>query len=147
MSSASCLDECVLGAVSADQYLQTSVPSYPAWRFINQTLPPDSRVLTFSGGDQLYSQRERLWSDATAAYPMTWRAFSGQESDVLHAAQRLGISHVLFDKRQIADRHSRRFGDSQRKNENLLSHVNLAGRWIRALSPRNARIIRMGFRN
>ena len=92
----------LLGAVSADRYLQTSVPSYPAWRFINQTLPPDSRVLTFSGGDQLYSQRERLWSDATAAYSMTWSAFSGQESEVLRSAKRLGISHVLFDKRQIA---------------------------------------------
>jgi hypothetical protein len=92
----------VLGAISTDWYLQTSVPSYPAWRFINQTLPRDSRILTFSGGDQLYSQRERLWSDATAAYPMTWRAFSGRERDVLHSARRLGISHVLFDKRQIA---------------------------------------------
>jgi len=93
----------ILGAISAEQYLEASVPSYTAWRFIDRTLPLDSRILTFSGGDQLYSERDRLSSEATAAYPMTWSAASGQESDVLRAARRLGVSHVLFDKRQIAD--------------------------------------------
>ena len=93
----------VLGALSTEQYLETSVPSYTAWRFINRTLPPDSRILTFSGGDQLYSQRQRIWSDAAAALPMTWAASAGHEKEVWQAAERLGISHVLFDKKQIAD--------------------------------------------
>lgn len=92
----------VLGAMPAEQYLEASVPSYAAWRFID-TLPESSRILTFSGGDHLYSSRSRLWSDATAAYPVTWGAESGGELAAVRSAQRMGISHVLFDKKLLED--------------------------------------------
>ena len=91
----------VLGALSLEQYLTESVPSYAAWTFIDTTLPPSSRILTFSTGDHLYSSRSRIWSDATAAYPVTWGAPRGREIAVATAAQNMGISHVLFDKRLI----------------------------------------------
>lgn len=93
----------VFGAISTERYLETSVPSYSAWRFINETLPHDSRILTFSAGDHLYSRRQRIWSDASAAFPMTWSAPLGHEAAVREVAKRLGVSHVLFDKKQIAD--------------------------------------------
>lgn len=93
----------VLGAIPIEAYLRAMVPSYAAWSFIDGTLPPGSRILTFSGGDHLYSAHERLWSDATSARPMTWGAASGHEGDVVRTANRVGITHVLFDKRQIAD--------------------------------------------
>ena len=92
----------VMGAMTEDQYLEMSVRSYAAWRFIGQTLPRDARILTFSDGDHLYGAGERLWSDATAAHLVTWAAPSGQENTVLDHARRLGLSHVLFNKRQIA---------------------------------------------
>jgi hypothetical protein len=91
----------VLGAVSTDEYLRASVSSYAAWAFIDGTLPPESRILTFAGGDQLYSHHPRLWSDAAAARGLTWGASAGHERDVLDEAARMGITHVLFDRGQI----------------------------------------------
>jgi 4-amino-4-deoxy-L-arabinose transferase-like glycosyltransferase len=93
----------VLGAMREDDYLDISLPSYAAWQFINRNLPVESRILTFTTGDHLYGNRDRLWSDATVAFPVTWATSAGKEADALRAARRLGISHVLFDKRQIAD--------------------------------------------
>jgi hypothetical protein len=92
----------VLGAMTVDQYLRAAVPSFAAWKFID-TLPESSRILTFSGGDHLYSSRDRLWSDATAAYPVTWGAAGGQELAAASVARRMGISHVLFDKKFLED--------------------------------------------
>jgi hypothetical protein len=91
----------VLGVESKEEYLARTVPSYRAWQFINSSLPADVRILTFSGGDQLYSHRQRLWSDATAARAATWGAAAGQERAALEALHARGITHVLFDKHLI----------------------------------------------
>jgi 4-amino-4-deoxy-L-arabinose transferase-like glycosyltransferase len=93
----------VLGVESKEEYLARTVPSYRAWQFINTSLPSDVRILTFSGGDQLYSHRQRLWSDSTAARPATWGAAAGQERAALEALHARGITHVLFDKRLADD--------------------------------------------
>lgn len=100
----------VIGAESEDAYLGRVVPSYRAWEFINANLPGQSRVLTFSGGDQLYSARPRMWSDSTAAREATWATPAGREAEALAAAERLGITHVLIDKRQIEDGSARTIG-------------------------------------
>lgn len=91
----------VVGSESTDSYLSRLVPTYRAWQAIDTGTDPAARVLTFVSGDQLYSHRQRLWSDATMATPMTWGAFAGDEAHMLAAAQRAGITHVLFDKRQF----------------------------------------------
>jgi hypothetical protein len=91
----------VAGMESQEQYLSDTVPSYRAWRFIDRALPAGARVLTFSGGDHLYSTRERLWSEATAAAPLTWRAAAGQELLVRDRLHEAGVTHVLFDVRQL----------------------------------------------
>ena len=91
----------VLGAESEEDYLARTIPSYRAWRFVNSALPADVRILTFSGGDHLYSDRPRIWSESVAGRAATWGAPAGEErhaSDALHA---LGVTHVLFDKRQV----------------------------------------------
>jgi hypothetical protein len=93
----------VFGAEPESSYLARSVPAYRAWAAIDKIAPADARVLTFIGGDYLYSHRSRLWSDATAAWPITWSATSGDVREVLDAAMRAGISYVLFDKRQWGD--------------------------------------------
>jgi hypothetical protein len=92
----------VLGRESEEEYLKRSVLSYGAWNYINRHLPADARVLAFSGGDQFYSERDRLWSDATLSRPATWGASQGQEEQARQALFDLGISHVLFDKAQWA---------------------------------------------
>jgi hypothetical protein len=93
----------VIGAESREQYLERRVPSFRAWQFINHHLPADARILTFTGGDHFYSARRRLWSDATAARPLTWGAAAGAEDQVRTALPRRGITHVLFDRRQLTD--------------------------------------------
>jgi 4-amino-4-deoxy-L-arabinose transferase-like glycosyltransferase len=92
----------VIGAESREQYLQRRVPSYGAWRFINNHLPAEALILTFSGGDHYYAERRRLWSDATAARPLTWAAMAGSEETVREDLKRSGVTHVLFDRRQLA---------------------------------------------
>jgi 4-amino-4-deoxy-L-arabinose transferase-like glycosyltransferase len=92
----------VIGAESREQYLQRRVPSYGAWRFINTQLPAEALILTFSGGDHYYAERPRLWSDATAARPLTWAAPAGSEATVREDLLRRGVTHVLFDRRQLA---------------------------------------------
>ena len=64
-------------------------------------LPPSSRVLSFSGGDNFYSHRSRVPSDAIVAHAATWGTAVGEERVAQRALTELGITHVLFDKRQF----------------------------------------------
>lgn len=91
----------VFGVEKEQAYLGRVVPSYRAWRFINTMLPPSSRVLSFSGGDNLYSERSRISSDAIVAHAATWGTAAGEERVAVRALTELGITHVLFDKRQF----------------------------------------------
>jgi hypothetical protein len=91
----------VLGKESEEIYLTQAVPSYAAWRYINTNLPTKAFILTFSGGDHFYSDRKRLWSDSTMAYPATWGSSRGHEQRVLQTLHSLGVSHILFDKQQL----------------------------------------------
>jgi hypothetical protein len=93
----------VVGSESQEQYLARTVPSYRAWRYIDAHASAAWRVLTFSGGDHLYSHTERVWSDATAARAATWAAPAGDEASARAALRELGITHILFDKRQLAE--------------------------------------------
>jgi hypothetical protein len=92
----------VVGGESHGEYLRRVVPSYAAWEFVEHHVPPDARVLTFSGGDHLYSNRARLWSDATVAHPLTWGATKRAEAAMLERLHEFGITHVLLDERQLA---------------------------------------------
>jgi 4-amino-4-deoxy-L-arabinose transferase-like glycosyltransferase len=91
----------VVGRESQEAYLTRKVRSYGAWQFINAQLPKDAQILTFSGGDHFYREREGLWSDSTMAHPAVWGAAHGQEGQAFQALADLGISHVLFDKRLL----------------------------------------------
>jgi hypothetical protein len=91
----------VLGCESQEAYLKRNVRSYSAWSYINAHLPEDSRVLTFSGGDHFYSERARLWSDATVARAAVWGACRGDEHQALQALKQLGITDILFDMRSL----------------------------------------------
>jgi 4-amino-4-deoxy-L-arabinose transferase-like glycosyltransferase len=90
----------VVGRESADAYLRRQLPSFAAWQSINSHLPADARVLAFVGGDQFYAERRRLSYDATMARP----AVSVRAADLPRAAaalRDLGITHVLFDRREL----------------------------------------------
>ena len=86
----------VVGGVSRDAFLAQHVPTYGAWRWIDQHTPRDgTRVLTFLGGDHYYSARPRVWSEAVVARDATWGALAGQEQQARSALERLGITHVM----------------------------------------------------
>ena len=91
----------VLGYEFEGDYLARKVPSFRAWDYINNNLPLDARVLTFSGGDHLYSSRARIASDSTAAYYAVWGAGRDKKEQALQAMQNLEISHVLFDRQKL----------------------------------------------
>lgn len=89
----------VTGRESEEDYLSRVVSSYPAWNYINHNTPVDAYILTFSGGDHLYSQRRRLWSDSTLARPATWQAQT--DSQALQWLREAGITHILGDQKII----------------------------------------------
>jgi hypothetical protein len=89
----------VTGHETENSYLTRKVPAYAAWQYINDHLPPDACILTFSGGDHYYSERKRIWSDSTIARGAVWGAQQGEEQQALDALRRLGVSYMLVDKR------------------------------------------------
>jgi hypothetical protein len=89
----------VTGRESEHRYLSRTVPSYAAWQYANAHLPADAVVLTFSGGDQLYSRRTRIPHDSVLGRPAVWTARGADE--VRTALQRLGVTDVLFDLRGL----------------------------------------------
>lgn len=91
----------VVGTFSQDAYLGSKIPAYWAWQFINNNLPKDARVLTFLGGDNFYSERDRLSHDSTLAHPGVWGAGRGEEQEALTYLYNEGITHILFDKREL----------------------------------------------
>jgi hypothetical protein len=93
----------VSGKVTEADYLNQKVASYAAWQYIDTNLASESRILTFSGGDHFYSHRQRLSSDSTMAHDAVWVPQRGEEHLMLEQMKALGITHILFDKRQIAD--------------------------------------------
>jgi hypothetical protein len=91
----------VIGREAEDAYLSREVPSYDAWRWINDHLAPDVRVLTTTGGDQLYAHRARIPYDAAIARPAVWVGAQELEG-AADTLRRLGITHILFDRRELA---------------------------------------------
>jgi hypothetical protein len=85
----------VLGGIAADAYLRAQVRTYGAWRWIDRHAPAGARVLTFFSGDQLYSSRPRLWSEAVAARAATWGATGGNRNRVADELRRRGIAFIL----------------------------------------------------
>jgi 4-amino-4-deoxy-L-arabinose transferase-like glycosyltransferase len=90
----------VLGKVSQEQYLSRKVPSFNAWRYINNYLPADAVILTFSGGDHFYSERSRIWANATIARPVVWQNQHDVQENLLYA-RRYAITHILADKKNM----------------------------------------------
>lgn len=93
----------VFGQITETVYLEQKVPSYATWQYIDGHLAMNSRILTFSGGDHFYSHRQRIPSDATIARRVVWMLQYGDEQQLLKEMKLLGITHILFDKRGMAD--------------------------------------------
>ena len=88
----------VLGAESQEAYLTRNVRSYGVWQHASQTLPPEARVLTWSGGEQFYTRHERVWANATALGPVAW-APAGDFETAVEGLRSHGITHVIVERR------------------------------------------------
>jgi hypothetical protein len=88
--------EVVVGRIKQNRFLTEKVPSYAAWQEINRTLPDSAYVLTFSGGDHYFSERQRLWSNAIAARPLVWTPYEEPGRNYTKA-RKMGITHILAD--------------------------------------------------
>ena len=87
--------EVVTGGIGRDRYLRQEVRTFGAWSYLNERAPPGARVLTFFGGDHLYSHRARLWSEAVVARPVTWGSTDGDVGTLLTRLHALGITHIM----------------------------------------------------
>jgi hypothetical protein len=87
----------VVGFESEEQYLARKVPAFRAWQYINQATPQESLILTFTEGDHLYSERNRIWINATAARPAVWEAERGREASMFRSLGFLNVTYVLVD--------------------------------------------------
>ena len=88
----------VVGGESADSYLTREIRSYAAWQFADAKLPPDARVLSWSGGEQFYTQTDRIWADSVLAATTAW-AKTGEEEQALDGLRALGITHLIVNRR------------------------------------------------
>ncbi|HEX5438863.1 MAG TPA: glycosyltransferase family 39 protein [Gemmatimonadaceae bacterium] len=88
----------VLGAETREAYIDRSVPTARAWRFMGHALPSDALVLEYGGGDELYRTRPGIWALAASVRQVAF-APVGDTAAALAAAGALGITHVLIDKR------------------------------------------------
>jgi hypothetical protein len=88
----------VIGGESEDAYLARQVRSYPVWQFANAQLPPDARVLSWSDGEHIYTHADRIWANAAVAIGTAY-APVGQEAATLADLARLGITHLIVDRR------------------------------------------------
>jgi 4-amino-4-deoxy-L-arabinose transferase-like glycosyltransferase len=89
----------VTGRTPEAAYLQAQVPSVRVWEYADRHLPQHARILTFPGGDHYYATRPRIMAHATMAHRATYGAQGGHEAAALEALHGLGITHVLYDRR------------------------------------------------
>ncbi len=89
----------VIGGESREAFLKRTVESYGAWKYANQNLPEKARVLTWSSGDQFYTNRESFSYVSTYGYPIAFVG-AGGEPMALKRLKDLGITDLLVDRRQ-----------------------------------------------
>jgi len=89
------------GVMDRDEYLSRKLDAYPAWRFMDRELPPDSRV--FFVGDQrgYYSPRPYLAPMALLPNPLKeWADAAGDGPALRRKLLELRFTHLFFNRRE-----------------------------------------------
>ncbi|HET7583838.1 MAG TPA: glycosyltransferase family 39 protein [Gemmatimonadaceae bacterium] len=92
----------VAGAESRDTFLARQIRTYTAWKWIDRSLPADARLLTWSGGDHLYSHRARINVFAPLARAAAW-ARPADRASAFDSLGALGVDYLLLDRRFLHD--------------------------------------------
>ncbi len=94
----------VAGGQSVDDYLTREIRSYPVWQYADAHLPPNARILTWSGGDEFYTHHDRLWANSAPAIA-TAKTPRGAEAQALAGLRALGITHLIVGRRPPEEPH------------------------------------------
>jgi len=94
----------VAGGQSVDDYLTRAIRSYPVWQYADAHLPPNARVLTWSGGEQFYTHHDRLWANSAPAIAIAHTP-PGAEAQALAGLRALGITHLIVGRRPPEEPH------------------------------------------
>ncbi len=131
------------GMMSRDEYLDHVVGTHAVWRAADTLLPLDALVLVYWGGDHFYSTRRRMPAMSIRGSRVALAPPDSLEA-ALAAAERLGITHVLWD-----DRFLRRYGFTQLEPQDLaLMRDENRSRWLELLFDRyNTRLYRLRSRS
>ncbi len=93
-----------LGLMDREDYLRRKLDAYPAWEFINKTLPADSRVLFVGDQRGYYCRRPYLAPMALLPQPLREWADTAETGEQLRSnLLKLGFTHVFFNRKE-ADR-------------------------------------------
>ncbi len=89
------------GLESRDEYLRRKLDAYPLWEFMNQNLPPDSRVLFVGDQRGYYCERPYLAPMAHLPQPLRqWADEAGAGRRLREKLLEWGFTHVFFHRRE-----------------------------------------------
>ncbi len=89
--------EYLIGRESRDAYLSRMLPDYPAFQFINKTLPPKAKIyLLFMGRRAYYCERDYFHDSGDSAWVLLQMIQSARsEADLQLQLQERGLTHLL----------------------------------------------------
>ena len=88
----------VFGGQSRDDYITHGFPPYPAMQFINQQLPPGTKLVFYGNPFGFYCDKPYLWGDAQHSTFIPYDTF--HDADGLRASlAKIGVTHILVNWR------------------------------------------------
>ncbi|MBW3622084.1 MAG: phospholipid carrier-dependent glycosyltransferase [Armatimonadetes bacterium] len=89
-----------LGMASPEQYLSSRSELYPAYRYVNENLPEDAKILLIEETRGFYLDREYLWGNPGHHTLIPWESFRTPE-EMAAWLRRNGFTHLLLNRRWI----------------------------------------------
>jgi hypothetical protein len=87
----------VTGQLSRNAYLTANLTDYGAVRFINETLPPDVRVLAL-GDQNLYYFRREVLADTAHDHWTQLTRLGGDAEGIARVLRALGVTHIWVNQ-------------------------------------------------
>ena len=93
----------ITGKETRDEYLLKHLPDYGIFKYINDNLPTESKIMfLFMGNRGYYCNREYIY-DARYSGVTLMNQIRGSTGgdDIYHKQKKMGITHILMDKRLV----------------------------------------------
>lgn len=86
-----------IGQVPREVFLARGDAAYLATQFINQELPPGSKIVFYGNPLGFYCDKPYLWGEAAHSTLIPYETFHSAE-DLRRGLRRLGVTHVLINR-------------------------------------------------